>query len=99
MSDKNFRFLDISNILAPGCSYSKFLKVFQVPESKFYFPYEWFDDKAKLDWTHLPPPDAFYSSLKVPNTLGKTESDIAKNYAFVQKVWKEENMYVLFKIF
>ena len=92
LSDKIFHFLDISNFLAPGCSYSKFLKAFQVPESKFYFPYEWFDDKTKLDWTHLPPPDAFYSSLKVQNTLGETESDIVKNYAFVQKVWKEENM-------
>ena len=55
LSDKKFRFLDtcISNFLAPGCSYSKFLKAFQIPESKFYFPYEWFDDKAKLNWTHL----------------------------------------------
>ena len=92
LSDKNFRFLDISSFLAPGCSYSKFLKAFQIAESKFYFPYEWFDDKAKLNWTQLPPPDAFYSSLKVQNTLGETETDIAKNYAFVQKVWKEENM-------
>ena len=92
LSDKNFRFLDISNFLAPGCSYSKFLKAFQISESKFYFPSEWFDDEEKLDWTHLPPPDAFYSSLKVQNTLGETESDITKNYAFLQKVWKEENM-------
>ena len=53
LSDKNFRFLDISNFLAPGCRYSKFLKAFQIPESKFYFPCEWFDDKAKLNWTHF----------------------------------------------
>ena len=71
LSDKKFRFLDISNFLAPGCSYSKFLKAFQIPESKFYFLYEWFGDKAKLDWIDLPPPTAFYSSLKDQNTLGK----------------------------
>ena len=60
LSDKNFCCLDISNLLASGCSYSKFLKAFQIPESKFHFPYKWFDDKAKLDWMHLPPCSVFF---------------------------------------
>ena len=48
VANPEFRFLDISNILAPGYSYAKYLKAYQTEETKFYFPYEWFDDKRKL---------------------------------------------------
>ena len=48
VANPEFRFLDISNYLAPGYSYVKFLKAYQIEESKFYFPYEWFDDERKL---------------------------------------------------
>ena len=92
LSDKSFRFLDISNFLAPGCSYSKFLKAFEIEESKFYFPYEWFDDKSKLEWTCVPEVGDFYSSLKRQNTLGDTEEEIQANYKRVQEVWEKEDM-------
>ena len=52
-----FRFLDISNNLAPGYSYA-----YHTEESKYYFPYEWFDDEHKLEATSLPPPEAFFST-------------------------------------
>ncbi|KAK3109123.1 hypothetical protein FSP39_023489 [Pinctada imbricata] len=64
ISTETLKFLDISHFLAPGTSYAKFLKAYQVEESKGHFPYEWFDDVSKLEVTELPPPAAFYSSLK-----------------------------------
>ena len=42
------RFLDMSQFLVPGSSYSKFLKAFQVEECKTYLPYEWLDSVDKL---------------------------------------------------
>ena len=41
ISNEQFKFLDIMQFLAPGCSYSKFLKAFKVEESKGFFPYEY----------------------------------------------------------
>lgn len=43
----DFRFLDMTNCLAPGTSYVKFLKAYQVEEQKGVFPYEWMDDVGK----------------------------------------------------
>jgi len=82
-----FRFLDISHFLAPGNSYAGFLKAYRVEEAKGFFPYEWLDDVAKLNQTHLPPHEAFYSGLKESN-ISETE------YAFCQKVWSDEGMTV-----
>ena len=64
-----FRFLDISNYLAAGCSYSKFLKAYDVSSTKSYFPYEWFDDVSKLKVRSFPAYECFYSRLKNANVL------------------------------
>ena len=56
--------LDISNYLAPGFSYSDFLAAYGVKEQKGYFPYEYFDSLSRLEETSLPPHEAFHSSLK-----------------------------------
>ena len=69
LGNTKFKFLDICQYLPPATSYSKFLKSFEVEEKKKFFPYEWFDDENKLDYTTLPPIEAFYSSLKSQNTL------------------------------
>ena len=69
IATSRFKFLDISNYLAAGCSYSKFLKAYNVSESKSFFPYEWFDDEAKLDFPSLPPYEAFLSELKDASVL------------------------------
>ena len=37
--------------------------------NKGYFFYEWLDSEEKLEYTHLPPIEAFYSSLKRCNIL------------------------------
>ena len=79
------KFLDVKAYLAPTCSYSQYLKAFDVPEQKGFFPYEWLDDINKLKYDKLPPKEAFYSSLKRKHI---TDED----YAIVQQAWKEHNM-------
>ena len=56
----HLRFLDVTNFLAPGFSYAKFLKAYECPQTKGFFPYEWMDSLDKLDHPSLPPHDAFY---------------------------------------
>jgi hypothetical protein len=35
------KFLDITNYMAPGFSYSQYLKAYECTEEKGFFPYEW----------------------------------------------------------
>ena len=72
---RRFKFLDISNYLAGGVSYSAFLKAYKIPEAKSYFPYEWFDHPSKLDFPRLPPYETFYSELKQKNVLEIKDDD------------------------
>ena len=58
------KFLDISNYLAAGCSYEKFLKAYGCDIPKGVFPYEWFDSLEKLDCTSLPEMKDFYSTFR-----------------------------------
>ena len=68
-------FLDILNFLGGATSLDTFLKAYGASESKGFFPYEWFDHCNKLDFTELPPAEAFYSSLKGYNVLEKDYMD------------------------
>ena len=86
-----FKFLDISNYLAGGVSYAKFLKAYSVEENKSYFPYEWFDSTDKLHHPTLPPLEAFYSELKKQNTLGDNE-EAQKNYEELERIWIRHGM-------
>ena len=63
----HLRFLDVTNFLAPGFSYDKFLKAYECPQTKRFFPYEWLDSLEKLEHTSLPPHQAFFSTLKNKN--------------------------------
>ena len=105
LSCDKFKLLDITQYLAPGCSYAKFLKAYQVNESKSYFPYEWFDCEEKLDCANLPPYSAFYSHLQNVNMLeqevhdwrksgmkGALPSSGAEKYVKLQWVWIEKEM-------
>lgn len=56
----NLRFLDITNFLAPGFSYEKFLKAYECPQSEGFFPYEWLDCLEKLQHPALLPHEAFF---------------------------------------
>ncbi|XP_071793479.1 uncharacterized protein [Asterias amurensis] len=85
LKTKKLKFLDITNYLAPGYSYAKFLKAYDCHQTKGFFPYEWVDDLSKLDCKELPPHGAFFSKLK-----GTNISD--EEYTYCQEVWKELNM-------
>lgn len=67
LKTRHLRFLDVTNFLAPGFSYDMFLKAYDCPQTKGFFPYEWMDSLDKLEHTYLPPQEAFYSSLKKDN--------------------------------
>ncbi len=62
-------FLNISNYLAPGYQYSKYVKAYDCTEEKGDFPYEWMDDLSKLDDSKLPDHKDLYSSHKVTGGL------------------------------
>ena len=85
LKTKMLKFLDITNYLAPGYNYDKFLKAYNVEQEKGFFPYEWFDDLEKLNATELPPHEAFYSKLK-----GANISDA--QYQLCKEVWDREQM-------
>ena len=105
IATSKFRFLDISNFLAAGCSYSKFLQAYDIPESKSFFPYEWFDDVTKLEDEALPPYEAFESKLKNANVLeieftnwvkdgrrGPQPKNGVEKYRELLDIWQERQM-------
>ena len=100
------QFLDIRNFLGGGTSLDKFLKAYGASEEKGFFPYEWLNDVAKLDQTHLPPPDAFFSKFKNCNVLdvdyqqytelleqGKSIRDALKMMRLIEKPKTREENY------
>ena len=103
---RRFKFLDISNYLAGGVSYSAFLEAYKISEAKSYFPYEWFDHPSKLDFPCLPPYHTFYSELKQRNVLevrdmknddGNYEEQNDKElgtwrYRELQDIWRDRGM-------
>ncbi len=102
ISVENFIFLDVSHFLAPGSSYSKFLKAFGIVEKKSFFPYEWLTSADKLQQQYLPSYEEFYSSLKKANVLemeysrwdGKGDAPPTgqENYEHLKQIWLELNM-------
>jgi predicted NAD-dependent protein-ADP-ribosyltransferase YbiA (DUF1768 family) len=68
-----FRMLDIINYLAGGTSYSKFLKAFDIKDSKYVFPYTYVDSFEVLSEKELPPFNhiCWYSELRDCNLLGE----------------------------
>ena len=73
LSNDFLKFIDISNYLAPGYSYSQFLKAYGCLDEKGYFPYEWFDSYDKLNYNSLPSQDSFYSTLTKSNPVESVE--------------------------
>ena len=86
ISTSQFKFLDIMNFLAPGCSYDKFLKAYQTESEKGFFCYEYFDSMEKLEETSLPPNEAFYSELKGAYVCNREE------YEKLQEIWREKEI-------
>ena len=69
ISTSSLQFLDISHYIAPGYSYSQFLKSYKASEKKGFFCYQYLSNATVLEETQLPVYDAFYSSLKECNVL------------------------------
>ena len=87
VSVPDLKFIDISNYLAAGCSYSQFLKAYGSDISKGIFPYEWFDSFEKLDFPDLPPASEFFSSVKNENPIKN-----ADDYKELRKIWNDNQM-------
>ena len=87
-STTNLKFLDVTQYLAPGVSYDKYLKAYGCELQKGYFPYEYVDDLHKLEDRILPPQSAFFSRLK-------NEGISNDDYARCQAVWRDNGMETL----
>ena len=88
LSTDQLKFLDMTNYIAPGFSYDKYLKVYVYEVTKGHFPYEYTDRLERLDDTALPSKEAFFSRLK---NEGISEED----YASCQKAWRVNDMTTL----
>ena len=84
-STTNLKFLDVTQYLAPGVSYDKYLKAYGCQLQKGHFPYEYMDGIGKLEDRALPPQAAFFSQLK---NEGISDTD----YAACQAVWGDNQM-------
>ena len=94
---RRFKFMDVINYLAGSSSYDKFLKAYKIPQTKSYFPYEWFDHIDKLNYPCLPGYDTIYSELKRMNVLevkemGKAVKTGPEWYQELQQIWQDHNM-------
>ena len=74
LSTEDLKFIDISNYLAPGFSYSQFLKAYGSDVEKGFFPYEWFNSYDKLNYPSLPSRELFFSKLSNSNPI-KSQSE------------------------
>ena len=79
-------FLDITNFIAPGFSYERYLKAYGCELTKGYFPYERTGSLEKLRCTSLLSQEVSYSQLK---GTGLTDEE----YALCRRVWREKNMH------
>ena len=87
-STPKLKFLDVTQYLAPGVSYAKYLTAYGCELGKGHFPYEYMDGIGKLEDRALPPQAAFLSQLK---NEGISDTD----YAACQAVWRDNGMETL----
>jgi hypothetical protein len=66
---EKLKFLDITIYLAPGFSYSQYLKAYKCTEQKGFFSYEWMTPLDKLNVGQLPPHEAFSSNRVKKSTF------------------------------
>ena len=88
LSTDQLKFLDMTNYIAPGFSYDKYLNAYGCEVTKGHSPYEYMDCLERLDDTTLPPKEAFFSRLK---NEGITDED----YASCQEAWRHNDMTTL----
>ena len=88
LSTDQLKFLDMTNYIAPGFSYDKYLKAYGCEVTKGHFPYEYMDRLERLDDTALPSKQAFFSRLK-------NEGISDEDYASCQEAWRDNSMTTL----
>ena len=86
LSTNTLKFLDITNYLAPGFSYDKYLKAYGCTVTKGQFPYEYMNCIQKLNERILPPKEAFFFGKL------KNENILEDDYAHCQRVWRENKL-------
>ena len=92
IANGKFKFLDITQFVAPGYSYEKFIRSYDATEGKGFLPYEYLTSADKLDEIELPPPESFYSTLKRHNVLEAQWlqfHNLAEKYQSEEKALKE----------
>ena len=88
LSTDKLTFLDMTNYIAPGFSYDKYLKAYGCKITKGFFPYEYMDCLERLDDTALPAKEAFFSQLK-------NEGISDEDYVGCQGAWRDNGMTTL----
>ena len=88
LSTDQLKFLDMTNYIALGFSYDKYLKAYGCEVAKGHFPYEYMDRLERLDGTALPSKLAFFSRLK-------KEGISDEDYASCQEAWRDNAMTTL----
>ena len=88
LSTDQLKFLDMTNYIAPGFSYDKYLKAYGYEVTKGHFPYEYMDRLERLDDTALLSKEAFFSRLK-------NEGISDEDYVSCQEAWRDNAMTTL----
>ena len=88
LSTDKLKFLDMTNYIAPGFSYDKYLKAYVCKITKGFFPYEYMDCLERLDDKALPAKEAFFSQLK-------NEGISDEDYVGCQEAWRDNGMTTL----
>ena len=88
LSTDELKFLDITNYIAPGFSYDKYLKAYGCNITKGFFPYEYMNSLSRLNEIVLPPKEAFFSQLK-------NEGISDEDYVGCQVAWRDNGMTTL----
>ena len=61
---EELKFLDITNYMAPGFSYSQYLKAYKCTEQKGFFPYEWMTSLDKTPSHRVTSPRSLFQHLE-----------------------------------
>ena len=83
IATEKLKYLDITNFLAPGFSYAKYLKAFAVKETIFFF-FFFYVRICHLAWNALkqkPPPNSLFQQTE------KNTQTTKPKYAYCQDIW------------
>ena len=79
VTTSKLRFLDITQFIAPGFSYEKYLAAYNVVGTKGHFPYEYVTSVSKLN-EPLPAREHFYSDLKEKHLSEEAYKEVVEAY-------------------